>query len=95
MYLSGPHGDDAKSDSSKRLRISAPAQVKVGRGKVVGCGSSWLELNVAVVLMNEMCFNWEIEDQRRPRRNSELAREDEGPGSIAMKLLRFMARESW
>jgi hypothetical protein len=42
-------------------------------------------------LMKETTDRWETVDQRRPRKKSELDKEEEGPGSTAIKLFRVIA----
>lgn len=94
MDSSGPHGENTSSGAWKRARMSAPVQTKEGRGRDSRCTPSSPGVKV-LLLMKETELSCEMVDQRRPRRKSELARVEEGPGSIAMKLFRVMARRRW
>ena len=70
--------------------MSAPVQVKAGRGRDRGRTSSSLGVKV-LLLMKETDVSWEMVDHRRQRRKSELARDEEGPGSMAIKVFRVRA----
>jgi hypothetical protein len=90
MYLSGPLGEDTISAAWKRAKISSPVHLKAGRGRFMFCPSSSPGMKV-LLLMKEIEVSSAIVVQRMVRTKSELARVEDGPGSIARKLFRLMA----